>query len=273
MGDEHERALGARASPASATTLQVSCQGSRRRNQCVPPRDVVVHRGGGDRRGRRGPSARRPRSAAMPPAAGERRLADRRPPVGAVRALVLDPRARPELAAGAPRSTPPPRARPPTRTGARSPRSGVPWPRSGRGRAPRPRSLVDAVASPHGASVPPPAGDAIALALLLAAAARDARRDGLRREPRGQARVTAGEGALCPARRAARARAEPARQEPAGAGTPEVARVDCPDGADTDPGSILHCRALDSSGVSSACCPSSSSATGSRRGSSRPRPP
>ncbi len=38
-------------------------------------------------------------------------------------------------------------------------------------------------------------------------------------------------------------------QEPAGAGTPEVARVDCPDGADTDPGSILHCRALDSRGV------------------------
>lgn len=38
-------------------------------------------------------------------------------------------------------------------------------------------------------------------------------------------------------------------QGAAGAGTPEVARVDCPDGADTDPGSILRCRALDSSGV------------------------
>jgi hypothetical protein len=38
-------------------------------------------------------------------------------------------------------------------------------------------------------------------------------------------------------------------QEPATAGTPEVARVDCPDGADTGAGSILRCRALDSTGV------------------------
>ena len=38
-------------------------------------------------------------------------------------------------------------------------------------------------------------------------------------------------------------------QAPATPGAPEVARVDCPDGADTDSGSILRCRALDSTSV------------------------